>query len=817
MIRAVVCALLLCAPGLSGAKSPGALKFKQLDALLPSPSEMRLGSGAPGPAYWQQKVDYDIAVTLDDEARRLIGRETITYRNRSPHTLHYLWVQLDQNSFRPEADRRRVQSAANPTKFSYRKLRSLLTQEAFDGGVTIEAVTTTGGSALSHTIVGTMMRVDLPDPLEPDDSMRFKIAWSHAINDAKAMGGRGGYEHFPEDGHRIYTIAQWFPRMAAYHDVNGWQNKQFLGPGEFALEFGDYEVAITVPADHVVAATGVLTNPSQVLTSRQRKRLAAAQRADEPMFIVTPEEATENMKEAASGTRTWRFEAKNVRDFAFASSRRFIWDAMGVNSGDKRVLCMSFYPPQAEALWHRYSSPAIAHTIEVFGRMTFPYPYPVASSVNGPVGGMEYPMISFNGPRAEKDGTYTDKWSETQRWDRSKYGLISVVIHEVGHNWFPMIVNTDERQWTWMDEGMNSFIQFLAEREWEQNYPNLRGSPQKIVPYMTSPNQVPIMSNSESLLQFGNNAYRKPATALNILRETILGREVFDYAFKHYTTQWRFKRPSPADFFRSMEDAAGVDLDWFWRGWFFSTDRVDLSIANVELLTLDTRDPDVDKAAHKRERLEREKRTTQIRNEAEGLNYRVERFPRLKDFYNSYDADAVTEQDRERYQELLEDLEPWERELLKTKRYFYRIEFENLGGLVMPVPLQVRYEDGTQERIDYPAEIWRLQSDRVFKLLMTRKAIERLEIDPDRGLADCDHSNNVWPAEVTRSRFQLHKREVKPNPMQKEKQWREKKAKEAKTGPTDGRNEPGKDSFQQPSQPASKTKTSPASGSQEEQ
>ncbi|MGH9900953.1 MAG: M1 family metallopeptidase, partial [Pyrinomonadaceae bacterium] len=536
--------------------SPGD-KFRQLEELLPTPNEYRSASGAPGHRYWQQRADYTIDVELDDARQRITGTETVTYHNISPDTLLFLWLQLDQNIFAKDSDDSLTEAApADFTKVPYSTIDRLLAQRDFDGGYRITAVRDAKGSPLRHTVVKTMMRIDLPAPLAPGQSFAFSVDWNYNINDAKRIRARTGYEFFPRDGNYIYEIAQWFPRMAAYNDVSGWQHKQFLGSGEFTLEFGNYRVRITAPDDHVVASTGVLQNPQEVLTAAQRARLEQAKTAKSPVLIVTPEEARLNESNKPRGKKTWVFHADNVRDFAFASSRKFIWDAQLHNVEGNRVMAMSYYPKEGNPLWERYSTQAIMHTLNVYSRYSFTYPYPVAISVNGPVGGMEYPMICFNGPRPEEDKTYTA---------RTKYGLISVVIHEVGHNYFPMIVNSDERQWTWMDEGLNSFLQFLAEQEWEANYPSRRGEPRNITEYMASESQVPIMTNSESIMQFGNNAYGKPATALNILRETVLGRELFDFAFREYSRRWKFKRPMPADFFRSMEDVAGEDLDWFWR------------------------------------------------------------------------------------------------------------------------------------------------------------------------------------------------------------------------------------------------------------
>ncbi|MDX5480191.1 MAG: M1 family metallopeptidase, partial [Hymenobacteraceae bacterium] len=527
-------------------------KFSQLGQELPTPNTYRTASGAPGHQYWQQRADYNIKVELDDENQSIKGSETITYTNNSPDVLSYLWVQLDQNIFEPKSMSNLTRTGELKEKMSLQAVE-YLTREEFDGGFKIQAVKDRNGKPLKYTINNTMMRVDLPASLKPKQSFTFSIDWNHNINNQKTLGGRSGYEYFPEDGNYLYEMAQWFPRMAVYDDVNGWQHKQFLGSGEFALPFGDYRVSITVPADHVVAATGELQNTSQVLSATHQKRWAEAVKSDKPVVIVTQEEATQAEKSKAKGKKTWVYAAKDVRDFAWASSRKFIWDAMNVKVGGKNVLAMSYYPKEANPLWGQYSTESVAHTLKVYSKHTIDYPYPVAISVHGPVGGMEYPMLSFNGYRPEPDGTYSD---------RIKYGLISVIIHEVGHNFFPMIINSDERQWTWMDEGLNTFMQYIAEQEWERNYPSRRGEPANIVEYMKSAKntQVPIMTNSESVLQFGNNAYGKPATALNVLRETVMGRELFDYAFKEYANRWAFKHPMPADFFRTMEDASGVDL-----------------------------------------------------------------------------------------------------------------------------------------------------------------------------------------------------------------------------------------------------------------
>ena len=601
-----------------------------------------------------------------------------------------------------------------------------------------------------------MMRVDLPGSLQPDREFLFSLEWQYHINNSRSVRGRTGYEYFEEDGNYIYEIAQWFPRLAAYTDSTGWQHKQFLGSGEFTLEFGNYDVSITVPDDHVVAATGELQNPGQVLTQTQRKRLDQARGSLEPIFVITPEEARANERSPATGKKTWRFRAERVRDFAFASSRKFIWDAQGVSveGRPEPVMAMSFYPNEGEPLWSRYSTHAIVHTLDVYSRLTFPYPYPVAISVNGPVGGMEYPMICFNGPRPDADGTYSA---------RTKYGLISVIIHEVGHNWFPMIVNSDERQWTWMDEGVNSFIQFIAEQEWEPDYPSRRGDAKKIVPYMSRDELSPIMTNSESVLALGPNAYAKPATALNILRETIMGRELFDYAFKQYSQRWMFKRPMPADLFRSLEDASSIDLDWFWRGWFYGTDPVDLAVTGLRALEMESYDPERNKMRLREQSAEVPESISNQRNRE--LRRRIDEFPQLRDFYNDFDEFDVTDSERNRFRSLISDLSPEEKRLLETDKAMTMIDFQNIGGLVMPLILKLEYEDGSEELKRIPAEIWRRNPNKVTKLFITDKKIVAVELDPFLETADIDVSNNRFPPSPQTESFKLFRPERPSNPM----------------------------------------------------
>jgi Peptidase family M1 domain len=737
-------------------------KFQQLDPSIPTPSAQRAASGAPGAAYWQNIADYDIVVELDDVKRAITAEATVTYHNASPDPLNYLWVQLDQNYFSHHADSRLVPNTkrgVDPNKITYSAVDRLLAYETYDGEMKISKLTDAQGKALPHTVVKTMLRLDLPAPLAAGGSFFFKIGWSFPINDCKRISARTGYEFFEEDGNCIYTIAQWFPRMAAYTDYGGWINKQFLGTGEFTLEFGNYKVSLTAPDDHIIAATGSLQNPEAVLTETQRERLKQAQsELKKPVFIVTPEEAKAAEKGKPKGKKTWVFQAENVRDFAFASSRKFAWDAMAVEGASvngQPVMAMSLYPKEGMPLWDKYSTHAIAHTIQTYSRFAFDYPYPVAWSVHGPVGGMEYPMICFNGPRPEKDGTYPEK---------TKYALIGVVIHEVGHNYFPMIVNSDERQWTWMDEGLNSFLEFLTEEEWQSDYPHRRAE-RGMVEYMRRTDRVPVMTNSESIADLGPNAYGQPTVALNILREHVLGRPAFDHAFKTFAQRWMFKRPTPSDFFRTMEDASGVDLDWFWRGWFYSVDHVDVSIDEVKWLQLDTRDPAIENKKKQQEKDDLPKTTSSELNKT--LPKRVDRFPELKDFYDTFDKTTVLPSEKKKFDALIKELTEQEIDpkLLQTTHNFYVIQLRNVGGLLTPVILEITYTDGSAEELKLPAEIWRFNTEKASKLIFTKKEVKSITFDPRQELVDTDIENNFWPRRPVKSQFQLSAEEKAANPM----------------------------------------------------
>ena len=723
-------------------------KFKQLKEELATPNVYRTAAGAPGPNYYQQKADYSMKITLDDAKQTITGSETITYTNNSPDKLEYIWLQLDQNIRKPGSAGQMTRGSSIEGLSSPGSMKRMFDVVNFEGGFNLTKVTDASGKKLDYMVVGTMMRIPLSKPLTKGDKFTFNIDWWYNINDRMKIGGRSGYEYFEEEDNYLYTIAQFFPRMCVYNDVEGWQNKQFLGSGEFTLPFGDYTVDITAPDDHVVAATGVLTNASKVLTSDQKSRWEKAKVSDEPVFIVTPEEADKNEDEKSTGTKTWHFEAENVRDFAFASSRKFIWDAQRVVQETKTVMAMSYYPKEGMPLWDKYSTRAVAQTLKTYSKHTFDYPYPVAISVHANYIGMEYPMICFNGGRPNPDGTYSE---------RTKYGMHSVIIHEVGHNYFPMIINSDERQWTWMDEGLNTFLQYLTEQEWQRNYPSRRGPAHMIVDYMKGDksNISPIMTNSESILQFGANAYGKPATALNILRETIIGRENFDYAFKVYAQRWMFKHPTPADFFRTMEDASGVDLDWFWRGWFFTNDHCDIALEEVNWYQLNTHNPKTEKSFKKMVDEGDNVNISKIRNEEQIKETMNEKYPILDDKYNTADPYAVSEEDSEAYEDFLGKRTKEEKELLEKGYQFYEIKFTNKGGLVMPLILRFNFTDNTNEVIRIPAEIWKRNDKEVSKVFFFEKEVGSIELDPFLETADCELEDNHWPRKQVPSRFDL--------------------------------------------------------------
>ncbi|MDA8924034.1 M1 family metallopeptidase [Flavobacteriaceae bacterium] len=710
--------------------------FKQLYEEFATPNRFRTAAGAPGVDYYQQQVDYKMDIRLDDANTKLYGSETITYTNNSPDALPYLWIQLDQN-IRNENDMEGAKEPSSAPK--YRGVNSFIeefTTEKFVGGFNIEHVKDASGRPLRHTINQTMMRVDLPTALQSGEQYTFSIKWWYKINNHVTDRARSGYEYFEEDDNRAYVIAQFFPRLAVYNDVEGWQNYQFWGNGEFALNFGNYEVNITVPEDHIMEATGSLQNPKEVLTKTEYQRYKKALNTfDNPVIIVSQDEVVEKEKVKATKTKTWRFVAENVRDFGFATSRRFIWDMMAVKVGGKNIIASSLYPKEGNPLWEEYSTRVVAHTLEVYSKYTFDYPYPKAVSVHAKNQGMEYPMICWNYGRPNPDGTYSD---------RTKYGMISVIIHEVGHNYFPMIVNSDERQWGWMDEGLDTFMQYLTEQEFQADYPSRRGEPSKIVRYMSGDQDFisPIMSNPENVFQLGPNAYGKPATALNILRETIMGPELFDFAFKTYSQRWMFKHPSPEDFFRTMEDASAVDLDWFWRGWFYSTDVVDIGVKEVKRYYVS---PTPSKEVNNL--LARYGMT------ADDLNPSVFM---VAENSEEFDASLAEGKPKDHSEVLASTLEEGQ----ELPAYFYEIEFEKPGGIVMPIIVEYSYADGTTERITYPVQVWRKNDASVKKLITSDKELIGVTVDQDAETADIDLTNNAWPKQEADSDFDAFKAKV---------------------------------------------------------
>ena len=739
-------------------------KFKQLKEEVASPNVFRTAAGAPGHEYYQNEADYVMSITLNDQQQKITGSETIKYHNNSPDKLEYLWIQLDQNKRAQNSDSYKIQTG-NIKSISTRSILNM--NPEFEGGFNIMKVLNKDGKPLSYTIHQTMMRINLEKPLKSKESFEFSIDWWYNINDRLEIGGRSGYEYFKEDGNYLYTIAQFFPRMCVYNDTEGWQNKQFLGSGEFTLPFGDYDVKITVPSDHVVAATGELVNANEILTAVQLERLEKARKSEkEPVFIVTEKEAIKNEKSVVKAMKVWHFKAENVRDFGWASSRKFIWDAMVVRQASKDVLAMSFYPKEGNPLWEQYSTKVVAHTLKCYSKFTFDYPYPVAISVHTKWIGMEYPMICFNGGRPEEDGTYSE---------RTKYGMIGVIIHEVGHNYFPMIINSDERQWTWMDEGLNTFLQYLTEQEFEKGYPSRRGPAYKIVNYMKGDKDriSPIMTNSESIHQFGNNAYGKPATAMNILRETIMGRELFDYAFKMYSNRWMFKHPNPEDLFRTMEDASSVDLDWYWRGWFYSTDHVDIGLEKVKYYRINDQNPVTNKKESKMNFVEVYNKDISNQRNKDIVTYR-EIDKGLEDFYTSYDRYKATEKEIKKYEKFNKNLNEDEKEILNKNQHFYEIKFSNIGGLVMPIILNFTFKDNSNEVIKIPAEIWKKNDLEISKVFAFDNEVIQIELDPFMETADTDRSNNFWPQQLEASKFELYKyknRRDRPssNPMKKKK------------------------------------------------
>ena len=754
-------------------------KFEQLGTILPTPNAYRTASGAPGPQYWQQRADYDIKAELDEKALVLTGSEVVTYYNNSPDVLRYLWLQLDENEQSSVKNAGYQFSSPMPRQTSIQALDAMEEEKKDNGyGVNITKLTDATGKALHYIVNKTMMRIDLPLPLKPGQKFIFNVSWNYNIPNRMSMGGRGGYEYFPEEDNHLFTMSQWYPRLCVYSDFQGWQNHQFTGRGEFALTFGNFKVQMTVPADHIVGSTGECLNYPQTLSPTQYARWQKAQTAKQPVEIVTLAEAKENEKEKTDKKKTWLFTANNVRDFAWTSSRKYVWDAMPAFVEGKKVMCMSFYGKEAYNLYSRYSTKAVAHTIKTYSKFTIPYPYPVAQSVEA-ANGMEYPMICFNYGRTEKDGTYSEA---------TKYGMLGVIIHEVGHNFFPMIINSDERQWSWMDEGLNTFVEYLTEELYDNKFPARRGPAWTITDYMKLPKDQlePIMTNSENIIGFGPNAYSKPATGLNILRETIMGRELFDYSFKEYARRWAFKHPTPADFFRTMEDASAEDLDWFWRGWFYSTDATDISLdsvkfAKADVATQNYKGDTVMMQGLAKPQVPQFDDISKIRNrENKNITFLTDADTTLRDFYWYYDRNGAL-YDSTLYPVAVNN--PFENldDSAKMKlagKYFYELTFSNKGGLVMPIIIEWTFTDGTKEIDRIPAQIWRMNENKVVKFFMKDKEVSAIKLDPLRETADIDESNNIWGKIPDKpSRFQVYKQKQGAargqstgiNPMQKAK------------------------------------------------
>ncbi len=724
-------------------------RFEQLGYLLQSPNEYRTASGAPGPKYWQQRADYDMSVELDEANLRLTGTETITYFNNSPDQLTYIWMQLDGNIHDPNSDNLRNSRNRMETQMSNNQLTRLeqwRMAEEQGLGVKITKLTDAAGTALKYTINKTMMRIDLPVALKPGQKLVFKIDWNYKIPDRGIWGSRGGFELFPEDGNSVFTMTQFYPRLAVYSDFQGWQNTQFSGGAEFALTFGNFKVKMTVPGDFVVAATGECQNYKQLLTAAQFQRWTNALTAKDVVEVVTLDEAIANEKEKATDKKTWIYEAENVRDFAWGASRKFVWDAMPTYVEGKKIMSMSYYPKEAYGLWRKYSTKVTAHTLKVYSKHTIPYPYPVAISVEASQG-MEYPMIAFNFGRTEKDGTYSEA---------TKYGMIGVVIHEVGHNFFPMIVNSDERQYWWMDEGLNTFTQFLAEGEFDNNYPSRRGPAHLITDYMKLPKDQlePIMTMGDNVAQVGSNAYAKAATGLNILRETVMGRELFDFSFREYARRWAFKHPTPADLFRTMEDASGVDLDWYWRGWYYGTEPVDIALDTVKWFKMS--DPS-NAAAYQQKEFDA---VHKIKNKNDkSIVFATDADTSLRDFYYvnpGADAKYMQQQREANAQVDTENKSKW------VSKNFYELSFTNKGGMVMPIIIEWTYKDGTKEVDRIPVSIWKLNEEKVTKTFVKDKEVAAIRIDPMRETADIDESNNLWPLKEMPSRFNLFRQSQGP-------------------------------------------------------
>lgn len=715
-------------------KADHANKFEELGPLLPTPNVYRSASGAPGPDYWQQRADYVINCEIDEKAKVLTGEEVITYHNNSPDALDYLWLELSENQHHPQnhfsirgserVNEYRLDSTTNLAKYDEAEQR-------FRGlGVEILAVLGEDKQPLPYIINKTLMRIDLKNKLLSKSKVKFTVRWRYKIPERlKFEASRGGYEEFP-DSNQIFTIVQWYPRLCVYNDYQGWDLLQFTGHAEFPLTFGNFDVKIKVPSDHIVAATGECQNFKEVLSSVEQKRWAKAQNSQEPVEIVTLAEAKERAKlRAAKGFKVWHYKASNVRDFAWTSSRRFMWDAMNTDVQGKKVMCMSLYSEEAAPIYRRYSTKTVAHTLKVYSKYSTPYPYPVAISVEAS-NGMEYPMIVFNYGRANKDGSYTEDLRNR---------VVSVIIHEIGHNFFPMLINSNERRWAWMDEGFNSFVEFLAEQEFDANFPSRRGPASTIIGYMAKPKKYlePIMTAPDNVRELGNNVYGKTAAALTVLRETVMGRDLFDRAFKEYCLRWTFKSPTPADFFRTMQDASGMDLSWFFRAWFFETDPVDISLDTVIVYHAKTR------------KLDSLNRTSKYRNFLLNHITRTRNMATNQKTLVELDSSLSPNQGPS-----FNDEQPFfnysnEKPLDSAGRYLYRLILRNKGGAISPIIIEWTFADGTKEKQVLEAEMWRYNEKKIRRVFVKYKPVVSIKLDPDLQTADVDTRNNqVMPSAI---------------------------------------------------------------------
>ncbi|MGD9522818.1 MAG: M1 family metallopeptidase [Gemmatimonadales bacterium] len=631
IVRVTVASLLLAAP--LGAQArwtavADSSPFRPLD--LPAPSAVRTASGRPGAGYWQQRADYRIRATLDPATHRITGEEVITYHNRSPDALPHLWLHVEQNICAPES----ITNRLNQPPLVFLGSAFDFSCQGFAGGGTMTALTVDGRAARA-TRYGTTLRVDLPEPLAPGASTDLAIAWHFTVppSGAARMGRDGD----------LHEVAQWYPRMVVYDDVRGWNHEPYIGAGEFYLEYGSFEVELTVPAAWTVAATGQLMNPEAVLTTETRARLARARNSEEPVAIVTAAEALvpARHRPAIAGTLTWHFRADSVRDFAFAAGPGLRWDASGYDGILVQTLYRSAATKWEEA--NRMARGAIRHFSERWMR----YPYSHATSVEGPIEGMEYPMLTFVPDSPTREDLH---------W---------VLAHELGHQWFPMVVGSNERLYPWMDEGFNTFIDLANVAEYFAGtaYGDTIGvHPLHLHPDHAVPGaEQPLITRPVEVRDLFWGAYQKPALMLSLLRDEVLGPDRFDDAFRDYMRTWAYRHPTPADFFRLMRDRSGMDLDWFWRGWVFSTARLDQAIAGIR----------------------------------------------------SADDGSV-------------------------------VELENRGTMVMPARLEVRYADGTAERVELPVEMWNL-GDRFTWHGPPGRRVTSATLDPAAALPDVDRDNNHWP------------------------------------------------------------------------